>query len=66
MGKEHTSQKGPLVISFLNLISEGVQKGSWLGRRERGIEAYSLRYVEILSDTRTTPGAFFNARYVSR
>jgi hypothetical protein len=36
------------------------------GRSERGTEAYSFRYVEVLSDARTKRGAFFDILSVSR
>jgi hypothetical protein len=32
------------------------------GRSERGTEAYFFRYVEVPSDARTKPEAFFNIR----
>jgi len=35
-------------------------------RSERGAEAYSFRYVEVLSDARTKREAFFNILSVSR
>ena len=36
------------------------KKAGWRGRRERRTEAYFLWYVEVLSDARTKPTAFFN------
>jgi hypothetical protein len=36
------------------------KKAAQQGRSERKVEAYSLVYVETLSDTRTKLGDFFN------
>jgi len=37
-----------------------VKKAVRRGRSERGTEAYVFRYVEVPSDARTKPEAFFN------
>lgn len=43
-----------------SILLQDVQNVRWLGRSEREVESYSVRYVEALRDTRTTPAGVFN------
>jgi hypothetical protein len=49
------------------VIAQGLfKKAGQQGRSERNGEAYSVRYVEPLSETRTKLAAFFNSPILPR